>query len=206
MAYTSHGHQIPGTPVEDNGALRERARCGGPGFCDVCSNEIAAYIGKIEPLDDKTLSRVIMAMIRAGVDAIQMTVAITEMQKAGVSIKLKKDEEPVLPDAEKDRNDLVARIDLLESTLREVINRFTEYGHPGFSAVRTHWIEAGYIGKWNAVLSGKAQAVKREYHGEETLTVVFNALSDSGLNHAQVLDAIREMQNAGILFRERMRS
>lgn len=37
--YTSHGHQIPNTPVEgDRPALV--ARCGGPGLCNTCSGEI----------------------------------------------------------------------------------------------------------------------------------------------------------------------
>jgi hypothetical protein len=43
MAYTSHGHQIPGTPVE--GPRPESvARCGGPGRCKLCS-----LYGKVRP-------------------------------------------------------------------------------------------------------------------------------------------------------------
>lgn len=34
--YTSHGHQIPGTPVLQP-APENRARCGGPGLCRECS-------------------------------------------------------------------------------------------------------------------------------------------------------------------------
>lgn len=38
MAYTSHGYQIPNTPVEADGP--PVARCGGPGICEQCSTEI----------------------------------------------------------------------------------------------------------------------------------------------------------------------
>ncbi|WP_299488813.1 DUF6275 family protein [uncultured Gordonia sp.] len=38
MAYTSHGHQVAGTPVETPRPDRV-ARCGGPGLCKVCSPE-----------------------------------------------------------------------------------------------------------------------------------------------------------------------
>jgi hypothetical protein len=36
--YTTHGHQIPGTTVEEERPLRV-ARCGGPGLCKKCSEE-----------------------------------------------------------------------------------------------------------------------------------------------------------------------
>lgn len=42
--YTSHGHQIPGTPVE--GPPRDKARCGGPGLCTTCSSEAINAITK----------------------------------------------------------------------------------------------------------------------------------------------------------------
>lgn len=35
--YTSHGHQIPGTPEE--GVRPPVARCGGPSLCSVCGTE-----------------------------------------------------------------------------------------------------------------------------------------------------------------------
>lgn len=34
MAYTVHGHHIPGTPSED--APNQRVECGGCGNCSVC--------------------------------------------------------------------------------------------------------------------------------------------------------------------------
>lgn len=36
MTYTSHGHHIPGSPV-DAGDAPPKARCGGPGLCGVCT-------------------------------------------------------------------------------------------------------------------------------------------------------------------------
>lgn len=44
----------------------------------------------------------------------------------------------------------------------------------------------------------------REYFEEGTMSVVFNAMVGSGLSRDQALDAMREMQNAGILFRQRL--
>ena len=41
------------------------------------------------------------------------------------------------------------------------------------------------------------------YHTEETLFRVFEALLKADLTREKALDAIREMQNHGILFRER---
>lgn len=42
MAYTSHGHQIPGTPREHERPKRV-SRCGGPLLCPNCANEAALY-------------------------------------------------------------------------------------------------------------------------------------------------------------------
>lgn len=39
MAYTDHGHHIPGTPEESEPIIR--ARCGDPGICAPCSREAA---------------------------------------------------------------------------------------------------------------------------------------------------------------------
>ena len=41
MAYTSHGHQVPGTPIE--GGRPPIARCGGVVWCDICAKEAAYY-------------------------------------------------------------------------------------------------------------------------------------------------------------------
>ena len=38
MTFTSHGHHIPGSPV-DSGDAPPSARCGGPGLCGVCTSQ-----------------------------------------------------------------------------------------------------------------------------------------------------------------------
>ena len=43
--YTTHGHQIEGTPEE--GHRPDVARCGGPGLCQTCSKESSAYLAAI---------------------------------------------------------------------------------------------------------------------------------------------------------------
>ena len=40
--YTSHGHQIPGTPVEGE-RPKLVARCGGPRLCRQCKSEVQPY-------------------------------------------------------------------------------------------------------------------------------------------------------------------
>jgi hypothetical protein len=41
-----------------------------------------------------------------------------------------------------------------------------------------------------------------EWHDDQTMRKVYNALIRSGLDHDAAMNAINEMQNAGILFRE----
>jgi hypothetical protein len=43
------------------------------------------------------------------------------------------------------------------------------------------------------------------YYDDQTLFKVYSALQAAGLNEGQIRDAVAEMQNAGILFRERKR-
>ena len=56
MTYTSHGHHIPGSPV-DPGDAPPSARCGGPGLCGVCTSQSdlwrqeAERIGVLNDLD-----------------------------------------------------------------------------------------------------------------------------------------------------------
>lgn len=40
MAYTSHGHYIPGTDL-DEGKTDVKTRCGGPSICSKCSLEVS---------------------------------------------------------------------------------------------------------------------------------------------------------------------
>lgn len=46
MTLTGHGHHIPGTPEDDPliVSLTMRARCGGPGLCDICSKDAASMV------------------------------------------------------------------------------------------------------------------------------------------------------------------
>jgi hypothetical protein len=54
------------------------------------------------------------------------------------------------------------------------------------------------------MFSGSSESSEMEVdHGDETMRKVMEALEKSGLSSGQALDAIREMQNSGILFRER---
>lgn len=50
----------------------------------------------------------------------------------------------------------------------------------------------------------KSVAAARETYNEQTLFKVFNALRRTGLPERVAQDAITEMQNEGILFRERV--
>lgn len=45
-----------------------------------------------------------------------------------------------------------------------------------------------------------------EYHNENTIRKVYNALKRSGLLHKEATNAMHEMQNQGILFRENQHS
>lgn len=60
MAFTTHGHYVPGLPQEERPANQVRARCGGPGMCVKCSveagNALRAHIaGHVEnPNEEET--------------------------------------------------------------------------------------------------------------------------------------------------------
>ncbi len=54
MAYTTHGHHIPGTILED--PPESVYRCGGPGLCDVCSKQVAKHINKETEAETKTVT------------------------------------------------------------------------------------------------------------------------------------------------------
>lgn len=44
MAFTQHGHHIPGTVLDKNSLPEEIARCGGVATCQHCSEEAALYL------------------------------------------------------------------------------------------------------------------------------------------------------------------
>lgn len=56
-----------------------------------------------------------------------------------------------------------------------------------------------------ATIELKFTAPPAEYFHEGTMAKVFDALIKSGLDRNQALDGLTEMQNAGILFRERFK-
>lgn len=65
MAYTSHGHHIPGTPL--GVAPNEVANCGGPGVCDSCNQEtVLATMMKEAPVRNLGVSSVIRQSILFG--------------------------------------------------------------------------------------------------------------------------------------------
>ena len=62
MAFTKHGHHIPGTDM-DNKPL-DRARCGGVGLCHACNSEVNVLkaTGGIQPAksNDDVTTRVLL--------------------------------------------------------------------------------------------------------------------------------------------------
>lgn len=81
MVYTTHGHHIRGTVLEE-GPHPKVYRCGGPGFCTLCSNE--AMIARVETHDQDTLLRVQQALISSGLTQYQAFDAISAMQNDGI--------------------------------------------------------------------------------------------------------------------------
>lgn len=63
MAYTTHGHQIEGTKIEDV-KPEVVARCGGPGLCSKCSREAVAETAGLKSRKD-----IIMSMAAELIDA-----------------------------------------------------------------------------------------------------------------------------------------
>ena len=55
--------------------------------------------------------------------------------------------------------------------------------------------------EFEAYLAGQEPPV--EYHDEDTLTKVYVGLESAGVTGQQAVDAVNQMQNKGILFRER---
>jgi len=85
MAYTSHGHQIQGTPVEEPKPT-EVARCGGPRMCQKCSMEANLPVTTEERLthNEFTLFKVYSALAKVGISSQTARDAINEMQNAGI--------------------------------------------------------------------------------------------------------------------------
>ena len=93
MAFTTHGHHIPGTT--DEGPWPSlRARCGGPGLCEVCSKQAAPY-SKLNTVDEtyhdeNTLDKVWAGLSDAGIPPQQRLDAISAMQNYGILFRERK--------------------------------------------------------------------------------------------------------------------
>ena len=93
MAYTTHGHHIPGTILEGPEPSL-RARCGGPGLCKVCSEQAASY-SKLNTVDEtyhdeNTLDKVWAGLSDAGIPPQQRLDAISAMQNNGILFRERK--------------------------------------------------------------------------------------------------------------------
>jgi hypothetical protein len=50
-----------------------------------------------------------------------------------------------------------ARITELEQLAQNILGRFSETGHPGYEARRTHWVNADTITRWETTIKGAAE-------------------------------------------------
>jgi hypothetical protein len=58
--------------------------------------------------------------------------------------------------------DGTVRINQLTETLREILARFTEHGHPGAPCVRTPWLRTTTVDRWRAALDNTDQPTTKE--------------------------------------------
>lgn len=56
MAWTSHGHHIPGTVLNPDDRPKKIARCGGTNICQQCRRDITSY--RMTAQADKALSKI----------------------------------------------------------------------------------------------------------------------------------------------------
>ena len=83
MALTTHGHHIPGTVVaEDEFLSRERARCGGPGICTVCSMETAKQFHNI--VEKSVTDGVLSILVSCGLEREKALDVIVKIHDAGI--------------------------------------------------------------------------------------------------------------------------
>lgn len=91
MAYTSHGHLIPGT--EDcNETQPPKARCGGITQCRQCANEAfdvksllyKNYVVDVSKHNEATLGKVRAGLAKARIPKDKIDDAIREMQNYGI--------------------------------------------------------------------------------------------------------------------------
>jgi hypothetical protein len=51
MAFTGHGHLIPGT-LATGKPPQQKSRCGGPGACEKCQEDSRRHLNRMNKLDD----------------------------------------------------------------------------------------------------------------------------------------------------------
>lgn len=96
MAFTRHGHQIPGTTAEPRPDDYQIARCGGVHLCPGCMVDMAraeaeasSWHEDITAYNEGTLFKVRDALYRAGLTKVECTEAIQQMQNAGILFREK---------------------------------------------------------------------------------------------------------------------
>lgn len=57
MAFTKHGHQIPGSPADERPFGQMVARCGGPTLCQPCAFDVKMYNRLAETTPDPMTAR-----------------------------------------------------------------------------------------------------------------------------------------------------
>lgn len=104
MAFTKHGHHIPGT-IRDEYNPNSVARCGGTYMCNQCQKDAAAFftgevvtprpIGiQLQELSatQETMYKVYDALKEAGLTQQQAFDAINQMQNAGIYFREAKED------------------------------------------------------------------------------------------------------------------
>jgi hypothetical protein len=96
VAYTSHGHHIPGTDKLNPPNMV--ARCGGIGRCKTCNGEtLPVQVTGSTSKDNKssdTEVKIYDVLRGVGVDPLTANEVITEFQKQGILVLFKEEKTP----------------------------------------------------------------------------------------------------------------
>lgn len=101
MAYTAHGHHIPGSAMDGSIQPEIVARCGGVKICDACALDAYFFMHKefeflvytaTEVHDDPILNLVYSSLWRAGITYDAARLALYELNRCGIVFHLKKSE------------------------------------------------------------------------------------------------------------------
>jgi hypothetical protein len=93
VAWTSHGHEIPGSVLESEPPA-EVARCGGPGLCDQCSRETSSYLFQSTSEDApqeavrnaELIGKIIASLIAGGFTLDQSARVLRTFHENGLSV------------------------------------------------------------------------------------------------------------------------